>query len=253
MAHYQLACPCPWLRRPHPELGSNLKKQAQDGIAELRLALTQHAVLNPPADSLQSVKSPPELTPQPLGDDSDDRQAVAFTENQALGAAISKPSHDANQVDSNAMEEDHHKPIVTGSSSSDSAFGVLSKQTASVLSKESVKAEDESMKKSSSLSSSSSSSSSSSFSSDDTEDLANRLKKTNSTPTTPSPKNLATLDKLSGSDLDSASHQGPGHDLDPGVLLYWSNPVSQVLRAMAFKRTTRGRSNFGELMTVKIS
>jgi hypothetical protein len=37
------------------------------------------------------------------------------------------------------------------------------------------------------------------------------------------------------------------------VLLYWSNPVSQVLRAMAFKRTTRGRSNFGELMTVKIS
>jgi hypothetical protein len=29
--------------------------------------------------------------------------------------------------------------------------------------------------------------------------------------------------------------------------------VSQVLRAMAFKRTTRGRSNFGELMTVKIS
>jgi hypothetical protein len=38
-----------------------------------------------------------------------------------------------------------------------------------------------------------------------------------------------------------------------GVLLYWSNPVSQVLRAMAFKRTTRGRSHFGELMTVKIS
>jgi hypothetical protein len=37
------------------------------------------------------------------------------------------------------------------------------------------------------------------------------------------------------------------------VLLYWSNPVSQVLRAMAFKRTTRRRSNFGELMTVKIS
>jgi hypothetical protein len=37
------------------------------------------------------------------------------------------------------------------------------------------------------------------------------------------------------------------------VLLYWSNPVSQVLRAMAFKRTTRGRSNFGELMTAKIS
>jgi hypothetical protein len=36
------------------------------------------------------------------------------------------------------------------------------------------------------------------------------------------------------------------------VLLYWSNPVSQVLRAMAVKRTTRGRSNFGELMTVKI-
>jgi hypothetical protein len=29
--------------------------------------------------------------------------------------------------------------------------------------------------------------------------------------------------------------------------------VSQVLRAMAFKRTARGRSNFGELMTVKIS
>jgi hypothetical protein len=37
------------------------------------------------------------------------------------------------------------------------------------------------------------------------------------------------------------------------MLLYWSNPVSQVLRAMAFKRTTSGRSNFGELMTVKIS
>jgi hypothetical protein len=37
------------------------------------------------------------------------------------------------------------------------------------------------------------------------------------------------------------------------LLLYWSNPVSQVLRAMAVKRTTRGRSNFGELMTVKIS
>jgi hypothetical protein len=29
--------------------------------------------------------------------------------------------------------------------------------------------------------------------------------------------------------------------------------VSQVLRAMAVKRTTCGRSNFGELMTVKIS
>jgi hypothetical protein len=37
------------------------------------------------------------------------------------------------------------------------------------------------------------------------------------------------------------------------LLLYWSNPVSQVLRAMTFKRTTRGRSNFGELMTAKIS
>jgi hypothetical protein len=37
------------------------------------------------------------------------------------------------------------------------------------------------------------------------------------------------------------------------LLLYWSNPVSQVLRAMAFKRITRGRSNFGELMTAKIS
>jgi hypothetical protein len=37
------------------------------------------------------------------------------------------------------------------------------------------------------------------------------------------------------------------------LLLYWSNPVSQVLRAMAVKRTTRGCSNFGELMTVKIS
>jgi hypothetical protein len=37
------------------------------------------------------------------------------------------------------------------------------------------------------------------------------------------------------------------------LLLYWSNPVRQVLRAMAFKRTTRGRSNFGELMTAKIS
>jgi hypothetical protein len=42
-------------------------------------------------------------------------------------------------------------------------------------------------------------------------------------------------------------------DHNPIVLLYWSNPVSQVLRAMAVKRTTRGRSNFGELMTVKIS
>jgi hypothetical protein len=76
-----------------------------------------------------------------------------------------------------------------------------------------VKAKEESMKKSSSSSSSSSSPSSSSSFSDETEDLANRLTKTNSTPTTPSPKNLATLDKLSGSDLDSASHQGPGHDL----------------------------------------
>jgi hypothetical protein len=187
-------------------------KEAQDKIAELRLALTQHAVLNPPADSLQSTESPPELIPQPPGDDSDDRQADAFTENQALGAAISKPSHDANQVDSKAMEEDHHKPIVIASSSSDAASGVLSKQTASLLSEESVKAKDESVKKSSSSSSSSSSFSSSSSSSDDTEDLANRSKKTKSTSTTPSPKNLATLDKLSGSDLDSASHQGPGHD-----------------------------------------
>jgi hypothetical protein len=169
-------------------------KEAQDKIAELRLALTQHAVLNPPADSLQSTESPPELTQQPPDDNSDNRQADAFTENQALGAAISKPSHDTHQVDSNAMEEDHHKTI----SSSDS--------------KESVKAEDVSMKKSSSSLSSSSSSSSPSSSSDDTEDLANRLKKTNSTPTTPSPNTLATLDKLSGSDLDSASHQGPGHD-----------------------------------------
>jgi hypothetical protein len=41
--------------------------------------------------------------------------------------------------------------------------------------------------------------------------------------------------------------------VDLYLLLYWSNPVSQVLRAMAFKRTTRGRSNFGELMTAKIS
>jgi hypothetical protein len=61
----------------------------------MRLALAQHAVLNPPADSLQSTKSPPEVTPQPPGKDSDDRQADAFTENQALGAATSKPSHDA--------------------------------------------------------------------------------------------------------------------------------------------------------------
>jgi hypothetical protein len=37
-------------------------KEAQDEIAELRLALTQHAVLNPLADSLQSTESPPELT-----------------------------------------------------------------------------------------------------------------------------------------------------------------------------------------------
>jgi hypothetical protein len=42
-------------------------------------------------------------------------------------------------------------------------------------------------------------------------------------------------------------------DMNHALLLYWSNPVSQVLRAMAFKRTTRGRSNFGELMTAKIS
>jgi hypothetical protein len=43
------------------------------------------------------------------------------------------------------------------------------------------------------------------------------------------------------------------YGVGPRMLLYWSNPVSQVLRAMAFKRTTRGRSNFGELMTAKIS
>jgi hypothetical protein len=96
-------------------------KEAQDKIAELRLALTQHAVLNPPAVSLQSTESPPKLRPQPPGKDSNKRQVDAFTENQALGAAISKPSHDANQVESGAMEEDHHKPIVIGSSSSDSA------------------------------------------------------------------------------------------------------------------------------------
>jgi L-2-hydroxyglutarate oxidase LhgO len=49
--------------------------------------------------------------------------------------------------------------------------------------------------------------------------------------------------------------KGPIFDwkANPPLLLYWSNPVSQVLRAMAFKRTTRGRSNFGELMTAKIS
>jgi hypothetical protein len=45
----------------------------------------------------------------------------------------------------------------------------------------------------------------------------------------------------------------PIQNYEAWLLLYWSNPVSQVLRAMAFKRTTRGRSNFGELMTVKIS
>jgi hypothetical protein len=55
-------------------------KEAQDEIAELRLALAQHAVLNPPADSLQSTESPPEVTPQPPGEDPDDRQADAFTE-----------------------------------------------------------------------------------------------------------------------------------------------------------------------------
>jgi hypothetical protein len=38
-------------------------KEAQDKIAELRLALTQHAVLNSPADSLKSTESPPELIP----------------------------------------------------------------------------------------------------------------------------------------------------------------------------------------------
>jgi hypothetical protein len=58
-------------------------KEGQDEIAELRLVLTQHAVLNSPADSLQSTGSPPKLTPQPPGDDSDNRQADAFTENQA--------------------------------------------------------------------------------------------------------------------------------------------------------------------------
>jgi hypothetical protein len=119
-------------------------KEAQDGIAELRLALARHAVLNPPADSLQSTDSPPEVTPQPPGEDSDDREADTFTENQALGAAISKPSHNTIQVDSNTMEEDHHEPTVIGSSSSDSTSGNLSKQIASVLS-ESVKVEDESM------------------------------------------------------------------------------------------------------------
>jgi hypothetical protein len=101
------------------------------------------------------------VTPQPLGKDSNNRQADAFSKNQALGAAISKPLHDAIQVNIGAMEEDRHKPIVIGSSSSDSASGDLTKQTASVLSK-SVKAKDEGMKKSSSFSSSSISSSSSS-------------------------------------------------------------------------------------------
>jgi hypothetical protein len=81
----------------------------------VRLALTQHAVLKPPGDSLQSTESLPKGTPhQPPGEDSDDRQADASTKNQALGAAISKPSHDAIQVDSDAMEEDRHKPIVIG-------------------------------------------------------------------------------------------------------------------------------------------
>jgi hypothetical protein len=126
-------------------------KEAQDEIAELRLALAQHAVLNPPAASFQSTKSPPEVTPQPPDKDSDNRQANAFTKNQASGAAISKPFlHDAIQVDSNAMEEDCHEPTVIGSSSSDSASGDLSKQNASVLS-ESEKAEYKSMKKSSRL------------------------------------------------------------------------------------------------------
>jgi hypothetical protein len=90
-------------------------KEAQDESADLRLALAWHAVLNPPADSFQSTESPPEVTPQPPGEDSDDREADAFTENQALGAAISKPSHNGIQVDSNAMEEDHPEPIVIGS------------------------------------------------------------------------------------------------------------------------------------------
>jgi hypothetical protein len=152
------------------------------------------------------------VTPQPPGEDSDNREADAFTENQALGAAISKPLHNAIQVDRDTMEENYHETIVIGGSSSDSTSGDLSKQTASVLSK-SVKVKEESMQKSNSSSSSSSSSSTSSSSSDGTEDLANRLTKTNSTPTTPSPKNLANLDELSGSDLDSASHQVPGHDL----------------------------------------
>jgi hypothetical protein len=26
LAHYQPVCPCPWLQKPHPELGSNLKQ-----------------------------------------------------------------------------------------------------------------------------------------------------------------------------------------------------------------------------------
>jgi hypothetical protein len=122
-------------------------KEAQDKIAELRLALARHAVLNPPADSLQSTESPPGVTPQPPGKESNDRQADASTKIQALGAAISKPSHDAMQVNSDAMEEDCHEPIVIGSSSSHSASGHnLSKQTASVLSK-SEKVKDESIQK----------------------------------------------------------------------------------------------------------
>jgi hypothetical protein len=62
--------------------------------------------------------------------------------------------------------------------------------------------------------------------------------------------NFEAVDELVLSNLTRSSFQYTDY-LE--LLLYWSNPVSQVLRAMAVKRTTRGRSNFGELMTVKIS
>jgi hypothetical protein len=61
------------------------------------------------------------------------------------------------------------------------------------------------------------------------------------------------VSELVKSGRNIVGHRDVDNFLGVLLLLYWSNPVSQVLRAMAFKRTTRGRSNFGELMTVKIS
>jgi hypothetical protein len=188
-------------------------KEAQEEITELKRALAQHAKQNPPTDSQESTDSTPEVTPQPPGND--DMDVDAFTENQALGAAISQPSKEVLEADSDAMEEDRRNPIIIGSSSSDQASDDISGSAPSA----SVQEEDASMTKSSNSPSSSSDSSSSSSSSSeesletqDTEDLVNKLTTTNPISKTPSPKNLATLDEHSGSDLDSASHQDLGQD-----------------------------------------